>query len=905
MMKLNGKSEKQHQSSFQRRQPCAGGLRSKLFFWLSLLLVCGTLAQSAVAQSVVSTQKDSSGATLKMDSGSLRLQLYTDRAVRVIHSPNDKPASLDSLVLDGGETVPFDLNEQGDAVVLSTAKMSVKVEKKSGRITFLDNAGKVLLEEPVGGGRSVKASTLHGEPTLAIEQTFISPKDEFLFGSGQFQDGEYNLRGVPRRLTQVNTQIAVPFFLSSKGYALLWHNYGLTDLNPADEKISLSPGEVSNDTETVDVTTTEGTRRDTRQSGVFGGRFTLDKAGSYAFLLDVGNSMATRWQIEVDGKTVFDFRNQWLPPTTSWKMNLEAGTHTITVRGDRRDNPSVFFRPEQDNLVLRSPVAEQLDYLFFAGTGDEVIGAYRTLTGAATLLPDWIFGYIHCRERFSSQEQLLENAREFRDRGLPMDVIVQDWQYWGKYGWNAMRFDEGYYPDPAKMVEELHDMDARMMLSVWSKVDPNSELGKEFTAKGFYIPGTQWVDFFNPEAAAFYWSNFSEKLLSLGIDAWWQDATEPENDDLVGRKTFAGLGEKMRLIYPLYVTKTVYEGQRKDRPDSRVFILTRSAFLGQQRYAAATWSGDIGNSWETLRRQIPAGLNFVATGMPYWTTDTGGFFRPGGGQFQDKGFHERFIRWFQYSTFCPLQRVHGYQTDTEFWRYGEQVEQEAKRYLDLRYRMFPYIYSEAARMTFEGSTLMRPLVMDFADDQTALEQNYEYMFGPAFLVAPVLEPGVESWEVYLPKAAEGWIDFWTGKASKGGQSITVASPLEQIPLQVRAGSIVPLGPKQQYIGEKADGPIEIRIYPGADGRFVLYEDEGDNYDYEKGEFSRIVLEWNDAAQTLIIGERKGEFTGMVKNRTFNVIWVSPDHGVGIEPTTADAVVEYTGKAVKVVRAAGK
>ncbi|NLX24610.1 MAG: DUF4968 domain-containing protein, partial [Lentisphaerae bacterium] len=439
MMKLNGKSEKQHQSSFQRRQLCAGGLRSKLFFWLSSLLVCAFVQSAAAQQSVISTQKDASGATLKMDSGSLRLQLYTDRAVRVIHTPNDKSAALDSLVLNGGETVPFDLNEQGDAVVLSTAKMSVKVDKKSGRITFLDNAGNVLLEEPIGGGRSVKASTLHGEPTLAIEQTFLSPKDEFLFGSGQFQDGEYNLRGVPRRLTQVNTQIAVPFFLSSKGYALLWHNYGLTDLNPADEKISLSPGEVSDDAVTVDVTTTEGTRRDTRQSGVFGGRFTLDKAGSYAFLLDVGNSMATRWQIEVDGKTVFDFRNQWLPPTTSWKMDLAAGTHTITVRGDRRDNPSVFFRPEQDNLVLRSPVAEQLDYLFFAGTGDEVIGAYRTLTGAATLLPDWIFGYIHCRERFSSQEQLLENAREFRDRGLPMDVIVQDWQYWGKYGWNAMR----------------------------------------------------------------------------------------------------------------------------------------------------------------------------------------------------------------------------------------------------------------------------------------------------------------------------------------------------------------------------------------------------------------------------------------------------------------------------------
>ncbi len=866
------------------------------------LFIWGVMINATLAAPVLLKEaaRDAYGVTCRMESGLLRLQLCSDRAVRVLYTPEQALPDLDSLVLQETIPVSFKFNEQDDAVTVSTDKMTVAVDRKSGRITFLDAEGNVLLQEPVGGGKTVARSTLHGEPTLEVEQTFVSPPDEYLFGSGQFQDGEFNLRGLPRRLTQVNSQIAVPFFLSSKGYALLWHNYGLVDLNPADNRIDLSPGEVNGDAETVDVTTTEGTRQETRQPGVFGGSFIVDKAGSYAFLLDVGRSMANRWHIEIDGETLFDFRNLWLPPTTSWKMDLSSGTHTITVRGERNDKPSVFFRSEQDITVLRSPVADALDYVFFAGTGDEAIGAYRDLTGAATLLPDWIFGYIHCRERFSSQQQLLENAREFRRHELPMDVMVQDWQYWGKHGWNAMRFDEDHYPDPAEMVEELHAMNARLMLSVWSKIDPNSELGRAFAEKGYYIPGTQWVDFFNPDAAAFYWKNFSEKLLSLGIDAWWQDATEPENDDLVGRKTHVGPGEKMRLIYPLFVTKTVYEGLRQDRPDQRVFILTRSAFLGQQRYAAATWSGDVGNSWETLRRQVPAGLNFVAAGMPYWTTDTGGFFRPGGGQYQDKGFHERFIRWFQYSTFCPLQRVHGYQTDTEFWRYGPEVEQEAKRYLDLRYRLFPYIYSEAARMTFEGTTLMRPLVMDFAGDETALKQSYEYMFGPAFLVAPVLAPGMKEWNVYLPENDAGWIDFWTGKKLDGGQQVQAASPLDQIPLHVRAGSIVPLGPKQQYVGEKPSDPIELRVYTGADGHFALYEDEGDNYDYEKGDHAIIPIQWNEEPQTLVIGKRKGTFPGMLNNRTFHVVWVSPDHGIGIDPTEQpDAVVQYTGQAVTV------
>ena len=377
------------------------------------------------------------------------------------------------------------------------------------------------------------------------------------------------------------------------------------------------------------------------------------------------------------------------------------------------------------------------------------------LTGPAPLLPLWAYGYIHCRERFHSNEEILTTAEEFRKRQLPLDLIVQDWQYWGKYGWNAMKFDEQFYPDPASMISRLHGMNVKLMVSVWSKIDPETDVGKQFAEKGYYIPGTQWVDFFNPAAASLYWKNFSERMLSLGIDAWWQDADEPENDDLAGRNTFAGPGEKVRVLYPLIVNKTVYEGQRRDAPNKRVLILSRSAFLGQQRYASTTWSGDVGNGWDSLKRQITAGLGYTASGLPYWTTDAGGFFRPGPGQYSDPAYHERFLRWFQFASFSPLQRVHGYQTDTEPWRYGDEVEGVVRRYLNLRYQLLPYIYSQAAAVSLHGSTLMRPLVMDFAQDDQALTQKYEYMFGPAFLVSPVLEAGAVRWPVFAPATSGG------------------------------------------------------------------------------------------------------------------------------------------------------
>ena len=843
-----------------------------------LAIFAGVFGWAAFAQ--VSAHGGSSGLIRQTPSGVeirtepclLAIRPLTVSAMRVRCS-KEASAESPSIVLLKTSSIPaFKVSQDASSVVVATSKMKAIFDRYNGALRFTDNLGTTFLSE-VAGTRRLAAATVQGEPTFAVEQDFISPAGEHLFGSGEFQDGFLDIRDLPRRLTQVNSQIAIPFLLSSKGYGILWHNYGLTDLNPADERVLMTPSSTGKET-TADVTTSEGTRREVRREGEFTGSIDIPRNGRYAFMLDVGQKMARRYHVEIDGKVVIDYSNFWLPPTTSWFSEVSAGQHSIRVIGAHDDQPVLFWRPSEDRTVLRSPVADAIDYVVFAGpTPDEAIASYREVTGPAPLMPSWAYGYIHCRERFHSSEEILDAAAEFRKRNLPLDVIVQDWQYWGKYGWNAMKWDEQYYPDPKTMIDRLHAMNVKFMVSVWSKIDPATGVGKQFAEKGYYISGTQWVDFFNPAAASLYWKNFSEHMLSLGIDAWWQDATEPENDDLAERNTFAGPGDKVRDLFPLFVNKTVYNGLRKDAPTKRVFILSRCAFLGQQRYASATWSGDIGSSWESFRRQITAGLGYTASGLPYWTTDAGGFFRPGPGQYTDPAYHERFLRWFQFATFSPLQRVHGYQTDTEPWRFGDQVESEVRRYLDLRQQLLPYIYSQAAAVTFQGSTLMRPLVMDFAHDDQALAQKYEYMFGPAFLVSPVLETGAVRWPVYAPATEGGWYNFWTGSPVPPGTTTDIDAPLERIPVLVRAGSIVPIGPVQQFAGEKPPSDLEIRVYPGADGAFSLYEDEGTNYNYEKGMRSTIHFHWNDKTRELSIGQRSGQFSGMLESRQFKLVAV--------------------------------
>jgi len=859
------------------------------------------MALSLFLLNVSCTTGEKGKVVLELKQGTLSLIPLERNAVRVQFAQPGGATPMQELIYTESCPVPeYEVSEDEHSLLLSMEGISVEFNKSTETLVFRDKGNRVILQEKAGG-RSVSASSVQGETTFRVEQRFVSPKDEYIYGTGQFQDGYLNIRGLSRRLTQVNTQISIPFILSNKGYGLLWNNYGLTDFNPADDAIELAPASASGEAVTVNATSTGGNVKETRQTYSFTASLEVPRAGRYSLLLDVGQRMARKYYLAIDGKEVFDFNNLWLPPTTSAIVELSAGKHTIVVQGERNDKPVLYWRPVSEETVFRSPVARALDYTVFAGNGEEVIATYRKLTGPSPLMPLWALGYIHCRERYNTQAELLENAREFRQRKLPIDVIVQDWQYWGKHGWNAMRFDEERYPDPEKMMQELHDMDMRLMLSVWSKIDAQSEVGKQAKENGYYIPGSDWIDFFNADAAAFYWQHFRSGLLKYGIDAWWQDATEPENDDLQNRRINNGQtpGEVYRNVYPMFVSKTIYEGLRKDDPQRRAMIFTRSGFSGMQRYAAATWSGDVGHDWETLRRQIAGGLGQMAAGLPWWTYDAGGFFRPGN-QYTNPEYHEQFIRWLQAGTFFPLMRVHGYMSNTEPWRYGEKVEQIVSRYLDLRYRLLPYIYSQNAAISFKGSTLMRPLVMDFPKDSLALEQTCQFMFGPSVLVAPVVESGIRQMKVYLPEYPAGWVNFWNGASYKGGQTVDVDIDLTKIPLFVKAGSILPLGPTRQFAAEETDEPWEIRIYPGADAIYSVYEDEGNNYNYEKGAFCTFELSWNDAERVLAISDRKGKFPGMKQKMTFNVVIVSPQSGTGIQQSAPDkTLVSYSGKSMTV------
>ena len=736
------------------------------------------------------------GRAVKIETGdgTLILSPLCSNAVRVQVVPEGS-VLLEELVYTEKVPAPkFSVRRDASFIELSTDAMSVRYSREDGSLAFMDAGGNVLLKE-VPGKRKLEASTVQDVPTYSVSQAFESPADEHLYGTGQFQDGYLDIRGLTRRLTQVNTQISIPFILSSKGYGLMWNNYSLTDLNPADNSVQLLPEDESGDSVTVNATGTSGNRRERRWYSSFSAEMTVTGDGEYAVMLDVGQQMARRHFLAIDGEPVVDVTNTWLPPTVSSIVSLSAGVHHLKVEGVRGDAPVLFWRKVTDETVLSSPVSQALDYTVFAGGADEVISSYRTLTGPVPRMPEWMFGYIHCRERYHSQDEILANAREFKGRGLPLDVIVQDWQWWGDTGWNSMEFDKEHYPDPAALTKALHDMDTRFMISVWSKVDRNCPLGRKLQERGYYIDGTDWIDFFNPEAADFYVKSFRDSLaIPYGIDAWWFDATEPENDDLAGRLVAGNTvpGELYRNVYPLIVNRTMYEGL-KDLTGHEPVILTRSAFAGIQRYGVVTWSGDVGNDFGTLRRQIAGGLGQMASGLPWWTYDAGGFFRPGD-QYTSGEYQERLIRWVQTSVFLPFMRVHGYMSETEPWHYSDATYSLVTDAMRLREKLRPYILACAEKVSKEGYTLMRPLVFDFPDDAQALEQDCEYMFGPSLLVCPVTEAGAASWRVYLPADEGGWTDFRTGERYEGGRYVEVPVDLASIPVFVRQSSLSGLLP---------------------------------------------------------------------------------------------------------------
>jgi alpha-D-xyloside xylohydrolase len=824
------------------------------------------------------SHKDSNGVTFRTAAGIMRIEVCGNQVVHVVASQTSQlPSPKIPVVINPCKAERLQIISRKNDIKLQTDAINVSVDATTGAVTFRSKDGETILAEPRDGGKAFNVPSVFETKTWDVQQTFLSPSDEVLYGLGQHQEGIFNVRGVPIRLHQANTNISIPFMLSSKGYGILWNNPSLTDFNPADQAIE------------IDAKTGKG-------------KFTTGGNGSYGFLLASDNK--DQLVVDVNGKRVIDLINMWTPSSASGVMDLDANTeYEISAKGGP-GGIQLWARPPQDTTTFRSQVGQAIDYYFFYGPElNRVIADYRQLTGQAPLFPKWAYGYWQCRERYHSQKEILDTAAEFRRRRIPVDALVQDWQYWGKYGWSAMKFDEDYYPRPKEMLDQLHANDLHMMISIWSRFGEDTDVYKRMNARSLLIPGTPWTDFFNPEAQKAFWSELNKGIFQDGMDGWWMDASEPEFDVLKGKPTFLGSGESVRNAYPLYVTKAIYEGQRSTTDRKRVVILTRSAFAGQQRNAAASWSGDISANWITLRRQISAGLSFSMSGMPYWTTDIGGFFRPDD-QYTSNAYHELLIRWFEYGTFCPIFRVHGYKSNAELWNYGPQVEQILTQYDELRYRLLPYIYSAAWGVTHNGDTLMKGLPLEFSSDSRARAISDQFLFGPALLINPVTGEGATQRALYLPAGAE-WVDFWTGKRTSGGQTLTADAPVDRIPIYSKAGSIIPLGPRVDSTAARPD-PVELRIYPGASGDFNLYEDEGDNYDYERGADSVIPLHWDDKAETLTIADRRGSFPGMLKQRTFRIVLVREGHGTGIAPTSKlDAIIEYQGKAtsIKVIPAA--
>ena len=866
-------------------------MKPKLFLLISLFpLLCQ-------AQVVKGFKRLSNKVNITLSDGTLSISPLTENAVR-IKFYKESEGNMPELVLTSGVVTPwFQVLDLPSKLEIKTKNIQVLLDKHTGKLSYANNAGKVFLSEETGS-RKLTSGSIQGEPCYEVEQSFESPSDEYIFGLGQFQDGQYNLKNVARRLIQVNTQIAIPFIYSSKGYGLLWHQYGLTDFNPANNFIPLEKQEqsTSGNSQMAEVTTTSGTQKVSQNQSLYQGKFNVTKDGEYSIFLDLGD-MGNRHFVAIDGKPCIDQSNMWLPPTVGTLVKLKAGEHQVQVLCKSNNTPKLSWKLSNNITTFRSPAAKAIDYVVFYGTSaDNVIASYRNLSGNVPMLPQWAYGFWQCRERYTSGNHLVETVKEFRKRNLPLDVIVQDWQYWGDRGWGVPQFDEKNYSNPSAFIKELHNLNAHFNISIWSNPDKNSTIGKEYVAKNRFIPDTKWLDYFNPETRKEYWNTLKVNMLDNGVDSWWMDAVEPENDALKGTKTHIGAGDFYRLTYPLMVSRAVYEGQREATSDKRVCILTRSAFSGQQRYGIINWSGDIGGTWDTFKNQIVAGLNYTITGFPYWTTDIGGFFRPGNSQYTDEKYHELLTRWYQWGTFNPIFRIHGYQTETEPWKYGQKVEDNMRKMLNLRYRLLPYIYSEAWQVTKNGSTMMRPLVMDFNTDTTAVNHQYQYMFGKSVLVAPVTEANASEWNVYLPKSA-GWFDFWTGKHFNGGQSIKTDAPLDKIPLFVKTGSIIPMGKIIQYTGEKSADTLEIRVYKGADAKFDLYEDEGDNYNYEKGKYTVISFKWDEKHQSLTISDRKGNYTDSLAKRIFNVVLVSENRGSGIHSNSIGKKVSYTGTKV--------
>jgi len=903
------------------------------------------------------------------DPSLIKINVCSENIIHVTATSEKSFSSRPSLMVDKTEwePVPWSLEEEESEIVLSTSKITAKVHREKGTIAFYNASGQLILEEKSKNGKIITPAEVLGEKTYHIQQIFNSPGDEAFYGLGQHQNDIMNYKGHDVDLWQHNIIVAMPFLVSSKNYGILWDNNSRTKFGDIRDYQSLSTLKLydkegkegsltaeyfSNDDfdslfisrreprieyEFIDVHDTFPEKFNINTGSVrWSGEIESSESGIHKFRLYSSN-YTKMW---LDGKLVVDsWRQNWLPWTHLLRLSMQAGKR-YSIKIEWIPNGGFIglkhLGPEKklykNSLSLYSEVADGIDYYFIYGSNlDEVIKGYREITGKATMMPKWAMGLWQCRERYQTQEELLSVVKEFRRRKIPLDNIVQDWFYWEEDKWGSHEFDSTRYPDPEGMVQELHyNLNTHVMISVWPKFYVGTEHYKEFKEKGWlYMRNVEqgqkdWVGpgysstFYDPyskEARDLYWKQMNEKLFEKGFDAWWLDCTEPDIQSNLSRAetrlrmhpTAMGTAARYRNTYSLMNAKGVYESQRESEPNQRVFILTRSAFPGQQRYSAATWSGDVAARWYDLKAQIPAGLNFCLSGIPYWTTDVGGFSVES--RYMDANgkdlaeWRELMTRWFQFATFCPLLRVHGqYPYREMFYVAGDNhpAYQSMLAYDKLRYRLMPYIYSLTGMVTQKDYTIMRALVMDFGNDKKVLNIGDQYMFGPSLLINPVTEYKMRKRQVYLPEGS-GWYDLKTGEHFGGGQTILASAPYTDIPIFVKEGSIIPFGPEIQYSDEKPANPLILYVYTGTDANFELYEDENVNYNYEKGAFSTIPFKYDEKTHILTIGKRQGEFPGMLAIRTIHVVWVSKDRKVNLDfNIKPDEVLKYDGseKSVK-------
>lgn len=896
----------------------------------------------------------------------VRLEVISEKIIRVSASPTDSfPADESLMLVPSLDTrTAFKVTEGRREVTIATSELSAKVMLKTGAITFTDASGKVLLREVTGGGKDFTVRKSDSTTVYAIRQRFESPDDEAFYGLGGHQNGQMNYKNDDVEMVQHNIVAVVPFLYSNKKYGILWDNYsiskfgdprdylplnsltlfdkkgqpgGLTATYYVDEQVWKEVVEDKIDYEFLETPPVDNFPKNVSNNGrvVWEGSFTSEAEGAHKFLIYASGYL----KVWVDNKLILDkWRQNWNPWTNKFRIDhIKGQKHTIKIDWDPDDSGYLAVKhldpmqpAEQSRLSLWSESADQIDYYFVKGdNADDVIKGYRTLTGKAPIVPKWALGFWQSRERYKTQQELVDVVKEYRRRNIPLDNIVLDWQYWEDPEWGSHEFDSSRFPDPVGMIDLLHNsLHTHLMISVWPKFNEGTDHYKEMDARGFLFKNNikmkrkDWVgigyentfyDPFNPEAGKLFWKQIDEHLNNIGVDAWWLDATEPDmhsNLSIEARKenmspTAMGSGEKYFNAYSLLNARSVYEGQRVSSPDKRVFILTRSAYAGQQRYGATTWSGDVVSRWSDFADQIASGVNFSLSGIPYWTMDIGGFsverrYYNRTGE-TEKEWRELNTRWFQFGAFCPIFRSHGQFPFREIYNIAPEGTKEYESmvyYTKLRYRLMPYIYSLAGAAWHNDYTLMRGLVMDFGEDPGVLNIADQYMFGPSIMVAPVHTYQATSRQVYLP-AGTGWYDFYTGKRYEGGQTITADAPLERMPLFVKEGSVIPTGPEIQYTGEKPASLITLYVFPGKDTSFTLYEDENTNYNYERGQFANITVDYDEATRAVNIRERKGTFPGMLEDRNFDVVWVSDRQGgLGLDAPAHQAVA-YSGQALTI------